>query len=102
MLELSLFFELKCLSGFIVNIHATVRFNIKKNSYFKIGPHHIFLTIKLSRYLNLDLQKNPVIERNSYFCHPKNVLLAIPFNVATFDNLASEKILQTESVFQIE
>lgn len=56
-----------------------VWFNIKKSKHFTDGPKHVFQAIQTSRYLSDDLLKivNPVIERNAFFAHPENLLLAM-------------------------
>lgn len=56
-----------------------VWFNIKKSKHFTDGPKHVFQAIQTSRYLSDDLLKivNPVIQRNAFFAHPENLLLAM-------------------------
>ena len=43
------------------------------------GSNHFFGMIKKSRYLSDELKNilNPVLQRNAYFCHLKNILLSI-------------------------
>lgn len=54
-------------------------FSIKTLPSCKDGPRHLFKLIKLSRYLPTTLKAvvDPVIQRNSYFAHPENLLLAM-------------------------
>lgn len=51
-------YELKCLSEFILIVNPLVWFKIKNNSCFKNEAHHLFLTIKLYQYRNLDLKES--------------------------------------------
>lgn len=71
--------SLKQIVVFILKSYMPVWFNIKQSKYFTEGPKHVFLAIKTSRYLSDDLLQviNPVIERNAFFAHPENVLLAM-------------------------
>lgn len=43
------------------------------------GSRHLFKLIELTRYLSTTLKAviDPVIQRNSYFAHPENLLLAM-------------------------
>lgn len=54
-------------------------FHIKIHHSCLDGPLNLFKTIALSRYLPKNLKKiiDPVIQRNGYFGHPENVLLAM-------------------------
>lgn len=72
-------FELKQTVLFILNSYMPVWFDIKKNSSFTDGPKHVFKVIQTSRYLPANLRQvvEPVIERNSFFAHPENLLLSM-------------------------
>lgn len=71
--------NLKQIVVFILKSYMPVWFTIKKSKYFTDGPKHVFLAIQTSRYLPDDLLKvvNAVIERNAFFAHPENLLLAM-------------------------
>lgn len=71
--------NLKELVIFIVKVYAPTWFDIKTKPSCKNGPLHIFNMLKRSLYLRDDL-KNIVIrtiQRNSFFVHPENLLLAM-------------------------
>lgn len=71
--------ELMILTQYIVQVYALSCFNIKTRSSCMDGQKHIFTIIGESRYLSNKLQSivYPVIERNVYFFHPENILLAM-------------------------
>lgn len=54
-------------------------FNITIEPSCLSGPNHLHKCIQLSRYLDDDLKSviDPVIQRNAYFAHPENILLAM-------------------------
>lgn len=62
-----------------MKVYAPIWFKIKSQPSCKDGARHLWLTIKLSRYLDDDLKAiiDPVIARNAYFAHPENLLLAM-------------------------
>ncbi|GBP46966.1 hypothetical protein EVAR_30998_1 [Eumeta japonica] len=69
--------SLKDLATFIMKVYAPTWFDIKTKPFCKYGPIHIFNMIE--RCL-LDDQKSVVIrtiQRNSFFAHPENILLAM-------------------------
>lgn len=72
-------FELKTLANYIVKTYAPVWFDIKKNWTVKDGPKHILKVVKTTRYLPDNIKKiiDPVIQRNAFFCHPENMMLAM-------------------------
>ncbi|GBM03036.1 hypothetical protein AVEN_14548-1 [Araneus ventricosus] len=55
---------------------------MQKSKYFTDRPKHIFQAIQTSRYLSDELLQvvNPVIQRNAFFEHTENVLLAMLVN----------------------
>ncbi|GBL98177.1 hypothetical protein AVEN_268266-1 [Araneus ventricosus] len=59
-----------------------VWFAIKKSKYFTDGLKHVFQAIQTSRYLSDELLQvvDPVIQRNAFFEHTENVLLAMLVN----------------------
>ena len=71
--------ELVKLVTFIVTVYAPMWFEIKQAWSCKDGARHVYNTIAKSRYLGDDLQKvvDPVIQRNAFFSHPENLLLAM-------------------------
>lgn len=71
--------HLKDLVIFILKVYAPLWFSIKLNSSCKDGARHLFRTIQLSRYLSKELRNviDPVLQRNGYFGHPENLLLAM-------------------------
>lgn len=64
---------------FIVKVYAPMWFYIKRNPSCFSGSINLHKTIKASRYLpeNLKAIIDPVIQRNGYFGHPENILLAM-------------------------
>ena len=64
---------------FIVRVYAVTWFNIKQKPSCKDGARHVFMMIQNSRYLTDELKAivDPVIQRNSYFSHPENLLLSM-------------------------
>ncbi|KAG7313490.1 hypothetical protein JYU34_000625 [Plutella xylostella] len=74
--------ELIILTEYVVKVYAPVWFYIKKDSSFKQGPTHVYKLIELSRCLSSDVKQiiDPVIQRNAFFAHPENLLLAMLFD----------------------
>ena len=64
---------------FIVCMYAPTWFNIKQKPSCKDGPRHLFMMTKNLRYQTDELKAiaDPVIQRNSYFAHPENMLLSM-------------------------
>jgi hypothetical protein len=73
---------LQLLAKFIVQVYAPVWFGIKTTPSCKDGAKHVWLTINLSRALPEEVRAviDPVIQRNAYFAHPENLLLAMAFD----------------------
>ena len=71
--------NLQMLASFIVRVYVPVWFAIKSKPSCKDGARHIWLTVRLSRLLPPEVRSviDPVIQRNAYFCHPENLLLAM-------------------------
>lgn len=67
------------LTTYILKVYAPVWFAIKIHSSVVDGPRNLFKLISLSRYLpdNLKQIVDPVIQRNSFFAHPENILLCM-------------------------
>jgi len=69
----------KLLATFIVQAYVPVWFSIKTKPSCKDGPKHLHKMIKLTRHLPNEVKAviDPVIQRNAYFAHPENLLLAM-------------------------
>ncbi|KAK3924212.1 2,6-dihydroxypyridine 3-monooxygenase [Frankliniella fusca] len=85
------------LAGFVMKVYATAWFQIKREPFSFKGPEHVLRMVQNSRYLPERIKKviDPVIERNAFFAHPENILLAML--VDHDDNvrqLGVEKVLQ--------
>lgn len=67
------------LATYVMKVYGPMWFTIKCNPSCINGAKHLWQTISLSRYLNPDLKKivDSVIQRNGYFGHPENVLVAM-------------------------
>lgn len=67
---------------YILKSYMPVWFEIKCSKYITNGPIHLYRAIETSRYLPGDLKKVvfSVIERNSFFAHPENLLMAMVFD----------------------
>lgn len=71
--------ELQIIAEYIVKVYAPTWFEIKSKPFCTDGPIHLFGIVNKSRYV-ADRIKNiidPVIQRNAYFSHPENILLAM-------------------------
>lgn len=71
--------NLKVLAEFIMKVYAPTWFDIKAKSSVKYGPIHVFSMVKRCLYLSDDLKTivMKAIQRNAFFAHPENVLLAM-------------------------
>ena len=71
--------NLKILTEFIIKVYAVCWFEIKCHWSCKDGARHLFSIISRSRYLPEELKKviDPVIDRNGYFAHSENLLIAM-------------------------
>lgn len=71
--------NLLILTHFVLKVYAPMWFNIKTQPSCIIGAKHLHETIKLTRYLPNNLKKviDPVIQRNGYFGHGENILIAM-------------------------
>ena len=67
------------LVNFIMKVYAPMWFFIKQNSYATSGAKHLFNMIRLCSYLPDEYKKiiHPVIQRNAFFAHPENIILAM-------------------------
>ncbi|KAL4720726.1 hypothetical protein ACJJTC_009565, partial [Scirpophaga incertulas] len=92
--------NLKILATFVVKVYAPSWFLIKNKPSCKDGTRHLFNMIVASRYLPESLKNviDPVIQRNSYFAHPENILLAmITDDTKHIRELAARRILKARS-----
>jgi hypothetical protein len=82
--------ELQILAEFIVKVYAPMWFSIKNNPLFSSGSLHIWKLVKLTRYLPEELRAivDPVIQRNAYFAHQENMLIAM----ITDENMSVRKL----------
>lgn len=71
--------SLKALCSYVMLVYAPVWFSIKQQSCCNNGPRHFWKLISLSRYLESDLREvvDTVIQRNAFFAHPENLLIAM-------------------------
>lgn len=71
--------SLLILSQYVIKVYALLWFEIRSQPSCKNGSKHFFGMIKMSRFLPDNLQKiiDPVLQRNGYFGHPENILLAM-------------------------
>jgi hypothetical protein len=71
--------QLQTLATYVVKVYVPMWFQIKAKPSCTEGAKHLWKTIRLSRYLPDELKTvvDPVIQRNGYFAHPENLLLAM-------------------------
>lgn len=71
--------KLVVLATYVMRVYGPMWFIIKCNPSCINGAKHLWQTISLSRYLNTDLKEiiDKVIQRNGYFGHPENILIAM-------------------------
>ena len=74
--------ELSHLITYVITVYAPVWFFIKSNPSYKDGARYFFQSVSKSRYLTEDLKNtvDPVIQRNSFFAHPVNLLISMITN----------------------
>ena len=67
------------LTTYIMKVYAPMWFNIKTKPFCMDGTRHLWMLIRLTRYLEPELRNvvDAVIQRNGYFGHPENILLAM-------------------------
>lgn len=89
--------NLKQLAIFIIKVYAPTWFDIKSMPSCKHGPLHVFNMVKRSSYLRDDLKSIVLktIQRNSYFAHPENMLLAmLQDDASEIRELALQRVLE--------
>jgi len=71
--------NLTTLVKYVIKVYAPVWFHIKVHSACTEGPKHVWRLISFSRYLEPKCTAiiDDVIQRNAYFSHTENILLAI-------------------------
>lgn len=71
--------NLVTLATFVMSVYAPMWFHIKTKSACTEGSKHLWRMIKYSRYLEKHLRDavDEVIQRNGYFGHAENILLAM-------------------------
>ena len=64
---------------YIVKVYAPIWFEIKSKPSCTDGSRYLFQMIRYTRYLSTNLKRivDPVIQTNSYFGHPENLLIAM-------------------------
>lgn len=88
------------LAQYIVKVYTPVWFQIKTHSSCKDGSRHLWKLIESSRFLSSALKAviDPVIQRNAYFAHPENLLLAmLTDGEKHIRELAARRILKARS-----
>ncbi|GBP06283.1 Protein asteroid homolog 1 [Eumeta japonica] len=83
-----------------IPVYTPVWFQIKTHSSCKDGSRHLWKLIESSRFLSSELKAviDPVIQRNAYFAHPENLLLAMLTDEEKhIRELAARRILKARS-----
>jgi hypothetical protein len=67
------------ITEFVLKVYAPLWFAIKSKPSCIDGARHLWMLVNKSRYLREDLKSivDPVIQRNAYYAHPENLLLAL-------------------------
>lgn len=92
--------NLVVLATYVMKVYGPMWFTIKCNPSCTNGAKHLFQTISLTRYLNSELKMiiDKVIQRNGYFGHPENVLIAmLGDDREIIRELAYQRILKARS-----
>jgi len=95
--------NLVILASFIIKVYAPMWFSIKTKPLCIFGAKHLHKTIMLSRYLPNSLKAviDPVIQRNGFFGHPENILIAMLADDRQDINvLALRRILKARQAFK--
>nr|CAI5836150.1 unnamed protein product [Callosobruchus analis] len=77
--------DLILLATYIMKVYGPIWFNIKAKPLCTEGPRHLWKLITYSRYMPEHLRKtvDAVIQRNGYFAHEENLLLAMLYDTRT-------------------
>ncbi|GBP48612.1 hypothetical protein EVAR_27998_1 [Eumeta japonica] len=92
--------KLVILATYVMKVYGPMWFTIKSNPSCINGAKHLWQTVSLSRYLKSDMKKivDNVIQRNGYFGHPENVLVAmLGDDMESIRELAYQQILTARS-----
>lgn len=95
--------NLKELVTFIMKVYAPTWFDIKTKSSCKYGPIHLFNMVKRCLYLRDNLKSIVLktIQRNAFFAHPENILLAmLQDDESHVRELAIQRILKARKEFK--
>ena len=70
---------------YIMNVYIPVWFSVKKHNNFTEGASHFFKLLNFSRNLTKRAKRvrdvvNKVLQRNAFFAHPENILIAMLFD----------------------
>lgn len=70
---------LNVITEYVMKVYAQTWFELKVRPSCRHGSYHLFGIIKKSRFLPEELKKvvDPVLQRNGYYGHPENLLLAM-------------------------
>src|ERR1043165_5375508 len=71
--------NLQTLVVYVMKVYAPIWFHVKTKPLCSDGARHLWRLIKYTRYLSPELRKivDPVIQRNGFFGHSENILLAM-------------------------
>lgn len=92
--------QLKTVVEFIIKVYAPLWFTIKRNSSSTEGARHFLKMAMFSRYLPMELKNimDECLERNAFFAHTENILLAMLSDDRTFvRKLAIRRILNART-----
>lgn len=97
--------KLVILATFVMRVYGPMWFTIKCNPSCTNGAKYLWQTISLTRYLNEPLKKiiDRVIQRNGYFGHPENILIAmLADDREIIRKLAYQRILKSRAENTLE
>ena len=71
--------NLQTLVLYVMKVYAPIWFHVKTKPLCSDGARHLWRLIKYTRYLSPELREivDPVIQRNGFFGHSENILLAM-------------------------
>lgn len=90
--------NLRIIVLYVMKVYVTTWFDIKRKSSIIYGAQHLHKMIKRSRIFEPNILKkiDPVVERNSFFAHPENILLSmIHDDMKNIRELGWKKILKS-------
>lgn len=88
------------LANYVGRVYAPMWFRTKSNPGCTNGSKNLMFLIKITRYLPEELLKiiDPVIQRNRYYGHPENILIAMMEDERdSIRQLAVERIMQARN-----